>query len=298
MVETATVEAVYAREGELPNLESRFSGITWSAILGGAVAALAVSVILFAVGSGLGFASVSPWSGEGATAAAIGVGAAVWLVVVQWVSSAAGGYLAARVRTKWAAHNTDEVFFRDTVHGFLAWGVATLFVAIISIHAATGLAGLGASAASAAASAPVSAAALDRLFRPAAPETTAPSGVDTVSPPSVGLRRSGGETSEPSASAAYDVRAESGRILATGISGDLDAADRTYLAQRIAAETGATEAEATERVDNAVAQAKEAADTARTAAATAALLTSLSLIVGAFIAAVAGAIGGWHRDAI
>src|SRR5947207_15694255 len=48
------------------------------------------------------------------------------MVVVQWLSSAIGGYLSGRLRTKWVGVHTDEVFFRDTAHGFMAWSVATL----------------------------------------------------------------------------------------------------------------------------------------------------------------------------
>jgi hypothetical protein len=44
----------------------------------------------------------------------IAVSTAVWLVVVQWVSSCIAGYMAGRLRTKWVGVHTDEVFFRDT----------------------------------------------------------------------------------------------------------------------------------------------------------------------------------------
>jgi len=74
---------------------------------------------------GVGLSVASPW-GNGASAATLGVGAALWLVVVQWLSSAFGGYLTGRLRTKWQGVHTHEVFFRDTANGFLVWALATV----------------------------------------------------------------------------------------------------------------------------------------------------------------------------
>ena len=260
---------------EMPNLESALSGVTWSAIIAGAVGAASLSLILLALGSGLGFASMSPWSDAGATATAVGVGAGIWFLIVQWLSSAAGGYMAGRLRAKWAAHGSDEVFFRDTAHGFLAWGLATLFVAGVLTSAVSGVVSTGATVASGAAQGATQVAAsnadtmADSLFRTASPDPEAP---------------------------LQDVRGEASRILATGVTGELDPADRAYVAQTVSARTGITPAEAEQRIDAAVTEARQAADAARAAAATVSLMTALSLMIGAFIAAVAGAIGGRHRD--
>jgi hypothetical protein len=46
-------------------------------------------------------------------------------------TSAFGGYLAGRLRAKWIGPRTDEVLFRDTAHGLLAWALATLLVAAL-----------------------------------------------------------------------------------------------------------------------------------------------------------------------
>src|SRR4051812_43182909 len=92
-----------------PNTESPFSAVAWTAIIGGAFAAAALSLLLFILGSGLGLSSVSPWSSSGASAAALTAGAAIWLIVIQWISSGLGGYLTGRLRTKWANMHTDEV---------------------------------------------------------------------------------------------------------------------------------------------------------------------------------------------
>ena len=122
-------------EKDGPNLESAGSGIHWGAIFGGAVAAAAISLILVPLGSAFGFSTSSVFNGNN-PAAAFTLGWAVWLVIMQWVSAFFGGYIAGRLRVRWADLHSDEVFFRDTAHGFLAWAVATLFT--FSLVAAAG----------------------------------------------------------------------------------------------------------------------------------------------------------------
>src|SRR5271170_1333459 len=99
-------------------LEAATSGIAWPAILGGAFAAAALALILVALGSGFGLASVSPWPNSAASATTFTIIAAIWLIIVQWVSAALGGYLTGRLRTKWVGVHTHEIFFRDTANGF------------------------------------------------------------------------------------------------------------------------------------------------------------------------------------
>ena len=95
------------------------SAASWPAIIAGAFVAASISLVLFVLGSGLGFAEISPWPGHGATATTFAVTTAIWLIVMQWVSSAAGGYITGRLRTRWHGTHTHEVFFRDTAHGLL-----------------------------------------------------------------------------------------------------------------------------------------------------------------------------------
>ena len=105
------------------------SGVSWAAIAAGAVGAAALALLLIAFGAGLGLSSVSPWSDSGVSASTFKTGTGIYLVIVAVMSSAVGGYLAARLRTKWVGVHTNEVFFRDTAHGFLAWAFATLLSA-------------------------------------------------------------------------------------------------------------------------------------------------------------------------
>jgi hypothetical protein len=112
-------------EPGLPPVAAR-SAVSWGAVFAGAAAAAALSLILLLLGTGLGLSSVSPWASEGIDASTFGVSSILWITFMQLAASAVGGYLAGRLRTKWAGVQTDEVYFRDTAHGLLAWAVATL----------------------------------------------------------------------------------------------------------------------------------------------------------------------------
>jgi hypothetical protein len=113
------------------SVESSAAAVEWAAIIAGALAAVSISIILFNLGSGIGLSSVSPWSFANPSPTEFAIGAGLWLIVMQWLSSAFGGYLTGRLRKKWVGIRTDEVFFRDTAHGFLAWALATLIVATL-----------------------------------------------------------------------------------------------------------------------------------------------------------------------
>lgn len=271
-----------------PSVESAVSAVSWAAILAGALTACSVSLILLALGSGLGLSSISPWSGRGASATTFTVMTAIWLIIVQWVASGFGGYLTGRLRTKWVGTHTHEVFFRDTAHGFVTWALATVVTVAALASATSAAVGTGVQAASA-----VAASATEAAANTAASSVSAYD-VDT-------LFRS--TQRDPSASSA-DARAEATRILARSLSaGDISAEDRAYLAQLIAARAGIPPEEAEKRLDQGIAQikaadvkARQAADIARKAAAMASIYTALSLLIGAFIASVAAALGGRQRD--
>ena len=123
---------------------SSASGVSWAANIAGAAGAAALSLVLLLLGTGLGLSTVSPWGDRGASAATIGIASVVWLSIVQLAASGMGGYLAGRLRTKWAGLHTDEVYFRDTAHGFLAWAVATLLTAALLTSAIGSIVGTGA----------------------------------------------------------------------------------------------------------------------------------------------------------
>jgi hypothetical protein len=284
---------------------------SWGAILAGTVVAVSFSLILVTLGTGLGFASISPWSDRGLSASAFTVASTVWLIVTQWLSAAAGGYIAGRLRHRWLATHTHEVFFRDTAHGLLTWAVATLFVAAVLAGSTTSLLGGGARAVGAlAAAGGQGAGALER--------TEMPRGRGLMGPdPSAGpsgsynldklFRNNSSGNTTPDVSRdgprASDARGEVMHIAANAMSGAVSDEDRAYLANLVATKTGVSTEEARRRVDtfiqtvkDASVQAKSVADEARKSAATAALYIALALLIGAFIASVSAAIGGRLRD--
>ncbi|WP_137918809.1 hypothetical protein [Hydrogenophaga sp. 2FB] len=105
--------------------------VSWPAIFAGAAGAAALSLILLILGTGLGLSSVSPWTRQGISATAFGASTILWITFTQLAASGLGGYLAGRLRSRWADTQPDEVYFRDTAHGFLAWAVASLATAAL-----------------------------------------------------------------------------------------------------------------------------------------------------------------------
>jgi hypothetical protein len=268
---------------------SSVSGVSWGAIIAGAIAASVMTFVLLILGSGLGLTMVSPWTGAGAAASTFAISTAIWMIIVQWLSSGLGGYLTGRLRTRWTRVHDDEVFFRDTAHGFVAWALATLLVVGILGSAVTSVIKGGASAVASVAQGATAA---------AGNQASDPTGylIDVMFRPT-------GNTPASQVSA-EEARTETSRIfLRSAAEGQMSAPDKAYLAQLISARTGISESEAQKRINDALAQAKSAADqakakadAARKAGAVAALMTTLSLLIGAFIAAVAAALGGSHRD--
>ena len=271
--------------------ESSRSAVSWPAIFAGALVAVAFSFMLVFFGTGLGFATVSPWPNSGTSATTFAVTTAIWLIIVQWVSSGLGGYLTGRLRTKWVGTHTHEVFFRDTAHGLVAWCLATVITAAAVMSGLSSLAGSGVQAASHVASGAAQ----------GAGQGAAGTGGDQSGYLMDTLFRS--DRPDPNASGA-DAKAEATRIVATSLAnGSMAPSDRTYLAQLVSARTGIAQPEAEKRVDELSAKAKaaetkarEAADAARKAASRLSFYTFFSMLIGAFIACVAAAFGGQQRD--
>jgi MFS family permease len=114
--------------------------VSWGAVIAGAFVAAALSLALLALGTGVGLSAASPWANAGASSSAIGWTAIIWMVVMQFIASSIGGYLAGRLRTKWVNVHTHEVYFRDT-HGFLVWAVGLVITAAFLTAAAASMIG-------------------------------------------------------------------------------------------------------------------------------------------------------------
>jgi hypothetical protein len=318
----------YAVSGSIHG--TRSGAVSWAAVVAGAAAAASLSLILLILGVGLGLSSVSPWAGEGIAAATFGVSTIVWLTVTQVLASAAGGYLAGRLRSKWSEIHSDEVYFRDTAHGFLAWAVASLATAAMLGSAIGSILGSGvqAGAAVAGGAATTAAVAAGAEARAGNVESAAPQALSYFS--DMLFRKDGGTTTPVNGSTAASTTptdgaavavaapqprsaeqdaAEIGRILMNADRAEaLPPADVRHIGQMVAQRAGLSQQEAEARVTTLYAQtqeklratelaAREAADTARKASARAALWLFVSLLIGAFVASLSATFGGRQRDA-
>jgi hypothetical protein len=258
-------------------IDVQSSGVSWPAIAAGGVATAALTLLLVSFGAGIGLSLISPWTGPGVSATTFKIGTGIYLVVVAVMASSIGGYLAARLRTRWTGLHTNEVFFRDTAHGLLAWAFATLFGAAVLGTVTTHLVGGGVATAGTSISVNPADLYVDRLFR--ADPTVQPSAASST----VG---------------ADSIRAEISRLWTFTFreSNDLSAADRAYVARVVAARIGLPQAEAEKRVTDVINDAKAAADAARKAAIHLSLWLTVSLLFGAFAASLAAVEGGQLRD--
>lgn len=275
------------------------SAVSWAAVIAGVVIAAALTMTLLIGGTGLGFLAVSPWHNDGVSGEGLAIGTIIWLFVIQVIAYGIAGYVTGRLRTKWADVRGDEIYFRDTAHGFLVWALSSV-VGIVLLSSATasivsGTAKVGATVAGASVGAVGAAAGpaikdndtfsldyfTDTLLRPQNPEQ------------------------------AYnqtDARKEVSTILTRSFAqGELSTEDQNYLVKVVAQRTGLSDDEARARIqqvneratkaaEEIEMKAKETADKARKAAAAFALWAFASLLLGAFICSFAATIGGRSRD--
>jgi hypothetical protein len=256
--------------------EAYSSGVSWAAVIAGAFVAASLWLILLSLGTGLGASSVSPWSNLGASVSTMGKAAIFWLIITEIIASAMGGYLAGRLRTKWTTIHTDEVYFRDTAHGFLVWAVGLVMTASLLASAATSMVGgagsLGSTSYSPSGAPDPNGYFIDKLFRSNHP------GTNGINAPA---------------------RAEATRIFVHALGqGNLPAADQAFLADRVVGTSGLNHADAERRVAAVFAQIQQATDTARRAVAHLSLWLFIALLIGAFCASYAATIGGRERDRV
>lgn len=318
-VVTGESEGRFRSEATLPAQADRCDhALSWGSILAGAGASAALALILLVLGTGLGLLSISPWADHGMGAMTFGVSAIIWTTFTQIAAFGMGGFLAGRLRTRWAGVHPDEVHFRDTAHGFLAWAVATIVSAaflssaidkVVTAGGQTGallVGGAGASVISAGKNAAGKGGAdsnnlvryyADSLFRkdPNASSTPTPAG---------GIDAKTNDTQRD--------RPPSGEIIRIFVNaipdGALPPEDLQYVSQVVAQRTGLSQQDAQKRVTDVFAGLKaklqgaevatrEAADKARKASAYVSLWLFISLLSGAFVASLAATFGGRLRDA-
>lgn len=281
----------------LSGAELSRSAVSWGAVIAGAVIAAALSAMLVTAGTGLGFLSVSPWNDDGASGSTLAIGTIIWLLLAQIIAYGVAGYITGRLRTKWTDAARDEIYFRDTAHGFLVWALSAVVGLVLlgsmaasvvsgTVKAGASLAGAGANAVSAVAG------------QAGAEHSSLDYFTDALLRPN-DLAASPGEG---------DVRQEVSRILTRSITnGQLTEDDEGYLIKLVAQRAGVDEAtakqrltqieeQATQAAQQAEQTAREAADSARKAAAAFSLWAFASLLIGAFVASLTATIGGRARD--
>jgi len=291
-------------------IQTQASAVSWGAIVAGAAAIAALSLILLILGTGLGLSSVSPWSHNGVSAMTFGVSTILWLTFTQLFASGIGGYLSGRLRTKWIAVHSDEVYFRDTAHGFLAWAVATLATAAILTTVIGSIISGGVQAGA-------------TVARGVA-TTAAAATVSVASTAGSGIVNSNSESSSMDyfidSLFRKDVSTDSSAVIpATGTlevarifinsiqTKNLPEEDIRYIGQVVAQHTDLTQQNAEKRVrdtftriqeklQDAETISKEAADQARKASSYASLWLFISLLIGAFVASFSATYGGRQRD--
>jgi hypothetical protein len=249
------------------------SHIDWGAVIGGAIFAAAISLVLLTFGSAIGLSITSPYHGSGVSLVGFAIGAALWFIWVEVSSFLAGGYLAGRMRRRAFDATPHESDVRDGTHGLLVWGLGTLLGAFLAIAGVSGVASAVGSVAATAtdnAQSPTMQIMAARLFRSDKPDARPPN---------------------------PQVTANAAMLIADSIgSRQMNSDDRTYLSNEIARDTGITPEQAQQRVDAAVSDARAAAEKARKAALILGFLTAATLLVSAAGAFFAAGLGGKHRD--
>jgi hypothetical protein len=280
--------------------------LEWGPVIAGAFGAAAISLLLLTFGTAVGLSVTSPWPNQGVSLTVAAWAVVWWTVLVQIGSFAAGGYLAGRMRSRWGDSISEEGQFRDSAHGFLVWALGVLIGTVLlamttggvvktaTQSAGTVAAGAASNPAAAAMAASPTDYAVDLLLRPA-PGTTPAAAAAAATAPTA-------STTQRADDAA--LRAEAGRIFAASIKNqEFTGRDRDYLTQVVMARTGLPEAEAQQRVDAAMNEARDleikvrqAANEARKAAVIAGFIAAASLLVSLVVACLAAGLGGKHRD--
>ena len=309
------LRSVSTRSGAYPATSpTHASAVSWGAIVAGAAAAAALSLILLILGTGLGLSSVSPWAQAGIGAATFGVSTILWVTLTQLLASGMGGYISGRLRANWVGTQADEIYFRDTAHGFLAWAVASLATAALLSSVIGSIVGGGVQAgatvaggAAATAASAAGAAGGTAMTKPdAIINNSEPMGyyMDSLFRTDAAMAKRPDVTEKETTASLAEVN----RIFMHNLrTGPLPPEDVRYAGQVVAQRTGLSQEEAEKRVNdtysrmqaklqNAEITAKEAADKTRKASAYTALWLFISLLIGAFFASYAAIYGGRHRD--
>ncbi len=283
---TPGIESVSGTFDTLPMTHTH-RRVSWGAIFGGVVLAVALQILFSLLGAGIGLDTVNVAAGSTPDGSSFGIGAGVWWVSSTIIALFAGGYAAA-----WLAGN--EIRFDGMLHGLVAWGITTILTLYLLSSAVGGLIGGGFSALSSVASASGS----------AVKDTAAPiAKTFGVSPDMVQQQVQTylqPTNPDPATMSPADAQKMVAQDLVTYERGGPDApAARADIITISAAQMKISRAEATKKFDDTQAKIKQAeveakrqATIAADATASGASKASFAVFVDLLLGAIAAALGG------
>ncbi len=251
--------------------------MSWGAIFAGLFVTMAIFLTLQMLGAGIGLSSIDLTGGQVTDAGSLGIGAAIWWFITGLISLFIGGWVAGRLAVQSNA-------IERVLHGFTVWGlfyVVMFWVVTTAVGALAGggLALLGRSA-SAAGQVTGSSPQIQQMIQQ---ELAGLTGVGTAQPQGQQAQQGGGAGNLASAMADY-------------FRGDQTAQERQQLAQAIAQQTGKSEAEANQMIDDMgrkIEQAKQTTEQAANITGGTFIGLAISMIFGAIVATL----GSWAASA-
>lgn len=132
MANTTTTAESHYFPAEPSAAGARLRRISWPAIFGGAIVALAVQLVLGLLGLGIGLSTVNPATEARPIGTGLGVGAIIWWTLCTLLAMFAGGWVAGRLAG-------NRMRFDRMLHGLLAWALVTLATVYLLSTAIGGL---------------------------------------------------------------------------------------------------------------------------------------------------------------
>ena len=281
------------------------SHLNWSAIFAGSFVAVASSSLLLMFGGALGLSIATPWQPNGWAPSTWGLATLIWFALVHLYAIGLGSYLAGRLRPRINTLDRTEVQFRDGANGLVVWALAILASIVVSIQLAStvvstatnvstgvisGIAQSGHAVANV--TTPILEDAVFKLYRriEQRPGQQVKVDVQPNDPKPIKITYPSSE----------ERRAVLRTLAKRLLDGELSSADKTYISNHISRYTGLQPAQALERLDETMVEArktaKKATETARQSLAMAGFWSAFIFLLSGALARWAATLGGNHRD--
>ena len=252
---------------------ARLRHVSWGAIFAGLFVALGIFLTLQILGAGIGLSTISLTGREVSSPSALGWGAAIWTFIFGLVSLFVGGWVAGRLAVQ--PNRTERV-----LHGFTVWALFYVVVFWVVTTAASAVAGGGLSL-------------LGKSISATGQAAGSPAAQQIIQQELAGITGAGtaqqGEQGQ-----------QSGTNLASAFGnyfqGNQTPQDKQQLAQAISQQTGKSQAEANQMIDNMQQKLQQAKQTTEQAAnvtggtliglAIAMIIDAIAAMIGSGIASV------------